>query len=374
MKHLSFLIKPSSSKCNLNCKYCFYHDVSDNRMVQDYGFMTEKTTLNIIQKSLIDADGGQITFAFQGGEPTLMGLDYYESFIDSVNQYNLKNSKINYAIQTNGIVIDENWASFFKKNNVLVGLSLDGPKDIHDLNRLDKKGDGTYKSAIAASKVLDEYDVDYNLLIVVTSLVARKIDKVYNFFKSKGYKYLQFIPCIDPIENEKTKYSLSTEQYKEFLCKLFDKWYNDIVNGNIISIRYFDNIMAMFLGMPPESCDMVGKCSIQNVIEADGSLYPCDFYVLDEVKLGNLNTDTLTSVQESSIAKSFVMESIKLNEKCTSCDWLKLCRGGCKRQRILEDDGSYGVNRFCDAYKSFFEYTHIRFESLARTISKRNIK
>ena len=272
------------------------------------------------------------------------------------------------------MVIDEKWASFFKKNNVLVGLSLDGPKDIHNLNRLDKKGDGTYKSVIAAAKLLDNYEVDYNLLVVVTSLIARKIDKVYNFFKSKGFKYLQFIPCIDPFEDENAKFSLSPEQYKVFLCKLFDKWYHDITNGNIISIRYFDNIMAMFLGMPPESCDMVGRCSIQNVIEADGSLYPCDFYVLDEVKLGNINSDTLTSVHENNIAKSFVTESTRLSHKCTSCEWIKLCRGGCKRQRILEDDGSYGVNRFCDAYKSFFEYTHIRFESLARTISKRNIK
>ena len=340
-------------------------------MIKDYGFMTEETSINIIKKALEVADGGHVTFAFQGGEPSLIGLDFFERFVESVNLNNIKNSKINYAIQTNGILINDEWAAFFHKHKFLVGLSLDGPKDIHNINRIDKKANGTYKSVMQAVKYLDKHNVSYNLLTVVTSLVSRKIDKVYNFFKTNGFKYLQFIPCIDSFDtDDQAKYSLSPEQYKNFLCKLFDKWYLDMKKGEVISIRYFDNILSMFLGMAPESCDMIGHCSIQHVIEADGSIYPCDFYVLDEVKLGNINSDNINDIHQGAIVKSFIEESLNVDTNCKKCEWYKLCRGGCKRLRHIEDDGTYGLNKFCDSYKSFYEYSYERFEVLAGIIRK----
>ncbi len=293
MNAVSVMIKPSSSGCNLGCKYCFYYDVAANREHKSFGFMNDETLENLIMKTFKDVTH-QVTFAFQGGEPTLIGLDYFRKFIDLVAEYNTDRIPINYAIQTNGTLLDDEFCDFLGKHKFLVGLSMDGPKEIHDLNRLDQNRKGTFKLVDRAAKLLNKHSVDFNILTVVTKGNATHVHKIYSYFKKQKYNYMQFIPCINDFNDPVPKpYSLTPEIYGKFLVDLFDLWYDDIKSGRQVSIRMFDNYVQMMLGMPPESCDMNGFCSVNAIVEADGSIYPCDFYVLDQWKLGNINESGL---------------------------------------------------------------------------------
>lgn len=370
MPPLSVLVKPASGSCNLKCKYCFYQDVMENRNIPNMGMMKESTTINLIKKSFDYAEN-IITFAFQGGEPTLMGLDYFKKFVLLTKKYNSKGIMVNFAIQTNGILIDANWSEFFYENNFLVGLSLDGTKDINDLNRVDMKNMGSFTRVMKTVDILNKYRVSYNILTVVTKSVSNHISRVYSFFKENNFVYLQFIPCLDELSQNpgNNSYSLTPEQYGNFLCDLFDMWYKDFLEGKRLSIRSFDNILQMLLGYPPESCSMNGRCSVNPVIEADGSVYPCDFYVLDQWNLGNINKDDFNQIINSKTAEKFIEISNSLPSKCLKCHYLPICRGGCRRYKEPIINDSMKHNYFCAAYKKFYEYSLPRFENIVQYIS-----
>ncbi|NLZ54654.1 MAG: anaerobic sulfatase maturase, partial [Thermoanaerobacteraceae bacterium] len=345
MPPLSILMKPASGNCNLRCKYCFYHSVTEIREVENYGMMKLGTLETIVQKALQFADG-ICMFAFQGGEPTLRGLDFYKKFIEFQKKYNTKNVRLNNAIQTNGIVIDDEWAEFLAENNFLVGISLDGPKDIHDSLRVDAKNRGSFNRVMNTISLFNKHRVEFNILCVVNSYVARHINKIYTFFKKNNFRYLQFIPCLDPLNEEPGgyDYSLTPERYAYFLKNLFDMWYDDIMKGNMVSIRYFDNLVGMLMGYPPEVCGMIGQCSCQFVIEADGGVYPCDFYVIDEWYLGNIENMGFVELKNSDAGKKFVEVSKHIDPRCTECKWFTLCRGGCRRAREPFAEGKPVLN------------------------------
>ena len=368
LPNLNLLIKPASSNCNLNCGYCFYHDVAKNREISSYGMMSIDTLETIIKKAIACSDRS-VSFAFQGGEPTLVGLDFFKHVINLQKEYNTKGLSILNAIQTNGTLIDEEWAEFLAKNKFLVGLSLDGPKNIHDMNRIDFKQNGSHKKAENAFRLFNKYGVDYNVLCVVTKNVAKHTEKVYNYYLKQDFKYLQFIPCLDNLGEEpgQNLYSLSPKEYGNFLNRLFDLWYRDIRQDKRISIRMFDNILLALKGYPPESCDMNGRCTVCPTIESDGSVYPCDFYVLDNWKLGNILNNSFENIIKNDVAESFVNVSNPITEKCIDCKYFTLCKGGCRRH--YEPIGAeVDTNYFCDSYKSFYEYTLDRFFELARWI------
>lgn len=349
MPPVSVLIKPASSLCNMSCDYCFYCDEAKNRLKDSYGFMSEKTLKNVIRKTMLNAEG-YVSYLFQGGEPTLCGLEFYKKIIEYQKQYNRNGIKVYNSLQTNGYLIDERWCEFFKKENFLIGLSVDGTKDIHNTLRHDKAGSGTYERVLKASKLFDRYGVEYNILTVVSSLIAENIKQVYKDYGKRGWKYQQYILCLDPIDRkEAADYSVSAEKYGQFLIDLFEMWYEDFKRGTQPYIREFDNYLNILRGYLPEACSMVGHCTVQNVVEADGSVYPCDFYVLDNYYMGNYNTDKFTEVINSENAGRFVKDSLQLMEDCSECQYFKLCRGGCRRNRID------GRNMFCESYKMFFE-------------------
>ena len=372
MPPVNLLIKPASSNCNLRCEYCFYHSIAENRQIDSYGIM-DTETLEVLVKKALEYSDDICTFAFQGGEPTLAGLEFYKKLIEFVTKYNNKNVKINYAIQTNGIIIDDKWAEFLAANNFLVGLSLDGPKDIHDSHRVMPNGKGSYSRVIETVSLFNKYNVEYNILFVVTSNVARYINKIYKFFKSQGFKYLQFIPCLDPLGEQPGgyKHSLSPERYAFFLKTLFDQYYTDIKKGDTISIRYFDNIIGSAMGYKPEACGMSGICACQFVIESNGGVYPCDFYVIDEWYLGNLNKDSFEDIINSEKAQEFIEVSKYIDPNCSGCRWFHLCRGGCRRDREPFVDGKPVLNRYCPAFMEFFEYAGNRIFELAQYFSRR---
>lgn len=369
MPQINVLIKPASSNCNLRCKYCFYYDVSANRDNPNYGMMSYETLEELVKK-VFEFGEHYVGFSFQGGEPTLAGLDFYRKLIELEKKYNTKRIKVGNLIQTNGFNINENWGKFLAENNFLVGLSLDGPKEIHDINRVDSSGNASHKRIEKTVDIFNKYKVEYNILCVVTKLVARHVEKVYKYYSKKGFRYLQFIPCLDEIgvKPGKNSYSLTSEDYGKFLKKLFDLWYRDFLSGKRISIRMFDNILQMLFGYTPESCDMRGCCSVNIVLEADGSVYPCDFYVLDEWKMGYIQNNTLMELLQSEAAKAFVGEIKGTYGECSNCEFKSICRGGCKRHYESFNGDKYGRNYFCSSYKEFYRYTLPRFYEIARTI------
>ncbi len=359
---INVMLKPASGSCNLRCRYCFYADIQGNRETKNYGMMSVATLEAIVKKTLA-YERRECTIAFQGGEPTLAGLDFFRELIRIQKEYNVNGVKISNALQTNGIGLDDEWAEFFVKNNFLVGLSLDGMQGKHDMFRVHADGSGTFDEVLKTAAVFDAHKVEYNILTVVNSKTAQNIKRTYEFFKKHGFLYQQYIPCLEPFtDTSKHDYSLTPHLYATFLKDLFDLWYDDISKHNFIYIRYFENLLGMINGYPPESCGMAGHCMAQNVIEADGSVFPCDFYMLDEYKIGNLVTDCFEEIEANRHKIKFIENSYKVEEECKGCKWLQICRGGCRRER--EDGGLLILNRHCEAYKEFFDYAYKRLASI----------
>lgn len=357
MPPISLLIKPASASCNMRCNYCFYSDVTSSREVANYGIMDLSIMETIVKKAFDYADH-IVNFGFQGGEPTIAGLDFFKAVVEMQKKYNKKRVKVQNAIQTNGLNMNEDWAKFLHDNNFLVGISLDGTKQIHDKYRLDCQGKGTFDRVMKATEIMDKYKVEYNILSTVNIDVAENIDKIYYFFKKKGFNYLQFIPCLDELKkpNGLNNYSLTPVAYGEFLKNLFNLWYVDINSKKPVSIRYFDNLAMMLYGYPPESCGMAGSCSCYYMIEADGSVYPCDFYVTDEWRIGNILTDEFEQMSSCDTAKLFVEISRQVADECKSCEHYHICRGGCRRNREPISMGENTLNYLCPAFKEFFSY------------------
>lgn len=371
MKNLNLLIKPASSSCNLKCKYCFYCDIAENRQIKNYGIMSDSTLENMIKK-VFDETSFSVNFAFQGGEPTLAGIEYFHKFHNLIDKYNTKKIVTNFAIQTNGTTIDKNWVSLFKKYNYLVGISLDGNKEIHDTFRTDTFNKGTFTRILKTTKLLKKENIDFNILCVVNKLTAQNGKLIYNFFKNSGFRYYQFIPCLDSIScNEENEFTLTAEDYGKFLNDIFELWYKDILSGKKISIRYFDNLIKIILGEEPEACDMVGHCNINGVLESDGSVYPCDFYVLDQYKLGNINNDSYTDLFFSEKEKEFLNSSLEIEPSCKICDYFKFCRGGCKRHKEIQNSEIY-KNKFCKSYLAFFSKNINNLYKIANYIINHN--
>ena len=370
MPPLSLLIKPASSSCNLRCKYCFYHSLAEKRSTESFGLMSSDTLELLVKKALKYAEYS-CTFAFQGGEPTIIGPDFFKKLIEYEKTYNTGKIQINNAIQTNGMLINDEWAEFFSANNFLVGISLDGPKDIHDANRFDARNKGSFSRVMNAVDLFNKHKVEYNILTVVNSYTARHISKIYTFFKKNGFKYLQFIPCLDPFDENpgNNDFSLTPARYTYFLNTLFDLWHEDINKGEMISIRYFDNLVGMAMGYPPESCGMSGQCVCYYVIEANGGVYPCDFYVIDRWYLGNIKDDGFEELRQKDAALEFINVSKHADPKCLECKWANFCRGGCRRNREPFIDGKPVLNYYCSAYEKFYEHAGSRIVELARRFS-----
>lgn len=335
----------------MRCRYCFYADEAQNRETSDFGMMPEDTLEAIIRKALAHARGS-CSFGFQGGEPTLRGLAFYQKAVEMQNRYNINQIKIDNALQTNGLLLDEKWAAFLKKENFLVGLSIDGTAGVHNKNRVDTQGEGTLRRALAAADLLKKHGVNMNVLTVVTNDTAGKTGAIYDFFMERGLPWQQYIPCLDPLGQELGW--LAPESYALFLKMLFDRWSRDVMRGRFVYIRQFENYVGMLLGSPAEACGMMGHCTNQYAAEADGSVYPCDFYALDAYRLGNLVTDSFDQLDKKRAELHFIEDSLIKDGQCAACPYYALCRGGCRRDRDTGD--RLQRNRFCPAYQEFFAY------------------
>lgn len=353
MRQFTVMIKPASSLCNLRCRYCFYNDVASRRKISSYGVMTLKTVTSMLSNIFCDLEArDRITFSFQGGEPLLAGIDFFEFFVRSVNSLR-DDVCVEYTVQTNGTLIDETWCAFFKKYNFLVGLSMDGPKEFHDANRVDKNGKGTYQRVADAKNMLDKYGVEYNVLTVLTNELAKQPEKFWKTVRKLGISYVQLIPCLDEFEGKEThQFTLTPQRFAYFYTELFELWKRDYNRNEIVSVKLFDDILNLLVYRICTACGMTGYCSPQLVIEADGSAYPCDFYVLDEYKIGNITKQTLLKLLSSQQASDFLKRPYIQMNMCRTCRYKLICGGGCKRM-YKEVCGSEN-SLFC-GYKCFLD-------------------
>lgn len=372
MINLSLLIKPASSLCNLRCKYCFYADESKLRETKNYGIMKKETTEKLIENVFKDVDSNtDLTFAFQGGEPTMAGLDWFKAFIEEVEKrekLSQKSPNIHYAIQTNGIVIDEDWCKFLKENDFLVGLSLDGDSTLHNENRVDSNSKGSFSKVMATKRLFDKFSVEYNILTVLTSKLARYPQKVWNFLVANKIKFVQFVPCLGELENDsQSQFALTPERFSSFYVKLFSLWADELEKGNYISVKFFDDIYNLLLKKQVTACGFVGNCQTQFVVEGDGSVYPCDFYVLDQWKIGDLKTMTPQEILKSPISDKFLSRERTNETVCKSCRWRNMCGGGCVRMKYNMYVNQKGD--FC-GYKDFLDKSENRLNQVARGLTR----
>lgn len=370
MPPINILMKPASGLCNLRCRYCFYADEMENRSRASYGIMSLEILENVIRK-VLDFAEGSCTIAFQGGEPTLAGLDFYRHCLELEEKYNRKNLKIDHALQTNGYLLDKQWCRFFAEHRFLVGLSVDGIKATHDAYRKDAEGKETYFHTLRAAEMLRESGTEFNVLTVVNGKTAPKIGRIYENYRKLGFRWQQYIACLDPVWEKRgeQEYSLSPEAYGRFLIDLFELWYLDLRSGRQPYIRQFENYVGILMGRMPEACEQRGMCSIQNVVEADGSVYPCDFYCMDEYKVGNLNEDDVEVIWKRAVESGFLGASAEHVQRCRDCAYFSICRGGCRRHREQGCQGApgegLGENYFCQSYRMFFDACLPRLREIA---------
>ena len=372
MPPVHLMLKPASAGCNLRCKYCFYADEAACRAEGMRGMMTRETAALAAEKALAHAEG-LCTFAFQGGEPTLAGLSFFKDFVAAAERANRRGVRIDYAFQTNGIALDEEWAAFFAEHHFLVGVSIDGCAAVHDALRPFPDGSPSHARVMRNLRMLRDAGVECNVLTVVTKQLARSVRETYECFRDEGLLYQQYIPCMDPLGEARGGhgYSLSAKDYAKFLHRLFCLWKADLDAGRYVSVRHFDNWMSILLGRPPESCNMRGTCGVQYVAEADGSVYPCDFYCLDEWKLGDVHTDDFAAMDARRAQLKFIERSLPVPDECRRCPWYALCRNGCPRDRVPQPGGAPPKNCYCDAHREFFSLHARELRDAARLIVSR---
>ncbi|HNY50936.1 MAG TPA: anaerobic sulfatase maturase [Smithella sp.] len=365
----SILVKPAGPDCSMACGYCFYSGKSSlypggtHHMTND--------VLEWIMRDFLSAPAGEFTIGWQGGEPTLMGLLFFEKAV-ALEEKHGAGKTIGNGLQTNGLLIDRAWAKFLKKYNFLVGLSIDGPEEVHDHYRVLRGGGGTHARVAAAAHMLLNEGVPVNALTVVNDHSVRFPDEIYDHHRKLGLDFMQFIPCVetDPSDpGRAAPFSVNAEAYGTFLCRLFDRWRADFRNGEpATSIRFFESLLFACAGLHPPDCTLCETCGTYLAVEHNGDVYACDFFVEPEWKLGNVMERKLAAMFESAHQREFGARKAALTALCKSCPWLALCRGGCPKDRV-RDPRDHGVSHFCAAYKIFFEHAGAELKKIAASRS-----
>jgi uncharacterized protein len=379
----SLLTKPTGAVCNLACEYCFY--LSKDQLYEGSSFrMTDEVLKSYLKQYLQSQTDPEISVAWQGGEPTLMGLDFFKRSVELVNTYKKPGQQVNYTLQTNGTLLDEEWCTFFKKNNFLIGLSLDGTRPMHDAYRLNKGGAGTYDKVIRAWELLKKYKVDTNILCTIHAANASHPLKLYRFFRDTlQAEYIQLIPIVEriqtstdleaineihrPLHEKRPLYvqqgsqvsprSVQPDQFGDFMIAIFDEWVQHDVGR--VFIQTFDTALASWYGLPASVCIFQEVCGTAIVLEHNGDLYSCDHFVEPDYRLGNILETSLTDLASSTQQLKFGQDKLdRLPDYCRSCDVLFACHGECPRNRFITtpDGKEEELNYLCSGYKRFFHH------------------
>lgn len=361
---LQLLIKPAGADCNLKCEYCFYLDTE--RMDAERGprRMSDRVLGEMVRQTLA-ARMTQTVFGWQGGEPTLCGLEFFERAVGYMRQYGRGGQSVGNSLQTNGVLVNEDWAKFLAHYQFLVGVSIDGPADHHNHYRVNHAGKGRHDAAVRAAHLLEEHDVPVNVLTVVND--KSRADQVYPFLRREGFRHLQFIPCVERGPDGKTTdFSVSPEGYGRFLCDLFDLWMADDYNN--VCIRTFDGALSRLVAGRSAMCVFDERCDQYVVVEYNGDVFPCDFFVRLDRRLGNLLETPLAELAGTPAHEAFAEMKGQLAPKCGGCRHLAFCHGGCPKYRIIGAGTHRAPTYFCESYLMFFDHALPRLKVLADRI------
>jgi uncharacterized protein len=309
-------------------------------------------------------------FAWQGGEPTLMGLDFYKRAVELQRKNGALGQQVSNKLQTNGILLNDKWCCFLHDNKFLLGISIDGPKQFHDYYRRDHAGSGTYNRVMRGIENCKEYGVEFNALVLLNQLNVQHPDGLFEFFIENDMTYLQFIPCIecDPSTRKPAYFSITPEQYGDFLCRAFDLWYEYGIDK--LNIRDFDSIVTHFVLGRHTVCTHSRQCTGFLVVEHTGDCFPCEFFVGPEWRIGNILETPLDKLATQTKKRTFARNKQNVSNKCLLCNYLDLCRGGCMKDRArLTGDSEGSQSYFCESYRHFFDHSQPRFMQIAAEIN-----
>ena len=366
MQPFQLLIKPSGPDCNLSCTYCFYRRVA--KIFPPGPHRMKKDILEEMVKQYMNLNFQTSVFSWQGGEPTLCGLDFYKEAVNLQMKYGKEGQRVGNSFQTNGILLDEEWCKFFNNYKFFIGISLDGPKDLHDFYR----GIGTFEKVMKSIKLLKEFGVKFNVLSVLTKKSEGRAKEIFSFLIENGLRFLQFIPCVEVEKGSIAPFSITPQGYGEFLCELFDEWWNV---KDKISIRLFDSIIEKLItGKMLSYCVLSPRCGHYLVVEHDGSVYPCDFFVRKDKYLGNIKEKNIEEIYDSPLLKRFAIQKSFLSPECEECKYKEFCYGGCQKDRINLKGEKASKTIFCYSYKTFFSYALPRLKNYAESLLKKTIK
>ncbi|MDD1709863.1 MAG: anaerobic sulfatase maturase [Methanoregulaceae archaeon] len=352
------MAKPAGSRCNLACQYCFY--LHKGELYPKSRFRMSEEVLEAYIRQTIEAHCiPEVTFAWQGGEPTLLGRDFFEKAILLQKKYCRPGMVIHNTIQTNGILLDDAWCDFFRKNRFLVGISIDGPRELHDACRTDAGGKGTFNRVMLGLALLKKHKVDFNILCTVNAVNGDHPLEVYRFFRDEvKAQFIQFIPVVerDLHSNTVTPLSVSPEQYGKFLIGVFDEWVRHDVGR--IYVQHFDTALANWYGEPHGICVFSPTCGSALVIEHNGDIYSCDHFVDRDHLLGNILEVPIIELVNNDRQRQFGRNKTeKLPKYCLECPVLFACRGECPKNRfVVTPDGEPGLNYLCEGYRMFFSH------------------
>lgn len=367
------LAKPIGPICNLDCKYCFYLEKESLYPQVSKWAMREEVLESYVRQYIKANDGPDVSFAWQGGEPTLLGVDYFRRIVHFQKQY-ANGKRITNAFQTNGVLLNEQWAEFFRENQFLVGVSIDGPRELHDAYRVDKGGQPSFDRVMRGIETLKQHNVDFNTLTTVHRANAESPLEVYRFLKESGSGFMQFIPIVERTTNQATgdglhlvspdfggearvtPWSVGPRQFGRFLCAIFDEWVRRDVGRYYVQL--FDVSLEMWAGYQASLCVFRRTCGAALAIEHCGDLYSCDHFVYPENKLGNIMDSSLRSLVNSEQQRGFgEAKESTLPKYCLECDVRFACNGECPKHRFTTTpDGEPGLNYLCAGYKMFFHH------------------
>ena len=365
-RNFSLLIKPASWRCNLGCPSCFYSTKSE--LFRDGGLRMNDEVLAALTRKFLGLGLPLSCFGWQGGECTLMGLDFFRKALGFQRKFAKPGQRVSNSIQTNATLLDDEWGRFFHENNILVGVSLDGPPEMHDRSRPWPDGHGSHADVLRGLEALRRNHAEFNVLTLVSAVNQEHPRKIYRYLKSLDVKYHQYIECVefDTAGNLKPC-SVEPRKWGRFLCELFDEWYPADIRK--VSIRLFDSILSRLVDGAPSLCSMGGDCRQYFVVEHNGDLYPCDFHVSPEWKLGNVEADELMRIFDSPLYHDFGARKSAVHAKCRVCEYYALCMGCCPKNRFPAGDLK-SLSALCDGWKMFYAHTLERFGKIAAGIQE----
>jgi uncharacterized protein len=364
------MFKTVSTDCNLDCAYCYYRESLEGSRVRrrlDSGLLDRF----IPAYMAYIADVKVASMSWQGGEPTLAGLPFFERVVALQAAHAVPGTLISNALQTNAVLVDEAWGAFLKRYNWLVGVSLDGPEEIHDALRTNRGGAGSFARVLRGIDVLRRHGVDFNILCVIGPHNVGRAAELMTFFRCQRFSHVQLIPAMEfqAIQpDQRASFLITPAEYGAFLVEAFDAWYEG--GSPTMSVRIFDNFLQNYLGVPNDMCVHAATCEGGIVVEWDGSAYPCDFYIHPEWRLGNVLDTPVAELASGPPRRAFIAQKTPLPVECARCEWLRICKGGCPRNRAAKDGGPV-PDYFCAGYAQFFSYAHSRLDGLTVAIRRR---